>query len=179
MQRETKDVEGTKKFPFSLYIVGHMQIEDLQEIISKGIQEVGFTDIYLIDVKIKDNKIEIFLDSDEGITFLKCQKLSRWLEGIFDEKGSFGQNYILDVSSAGVGSPLKLKKQYFKNIGRFIEIKYMPQEKARGLLAEVNDNFVVVTFDEKIKEGKKNKTVSQRVEIPFEKILEAKIKLSL
>ena len=57
MQRETKDVEGTKKFPFSLYIVGHMQIEDLQEIISKGIQEVGFTDIYLIDVKIKDNKI--------------------------------------------------------------------------------------------------------------------------
>ena len=87
-----------------------MQIEDLQEIISKGIQEVGFTDMYLIDVKIKDNKIEIFLDSDEGITFLKCQKLSRWLEGVFDEKVSDGHQLLYFLSKEPVESSEVLEK---------------------------------------------------------------------
>ncbi|MFZ1705369.1 MAG: ribosome maturation factor [Saprospiraceae bacterium] len=156
-----------------------MQIEDLQQIISQGIKELGYTDVYLIDVRVKDQKIEVFLDSDEGITFLKCQKLSRWLESIFDEKGTFGPSYILEVSSAGVGSPLKLLRQYVKNIGRFIEVKSQHHEKTRGLLAEVNENIIVITFEEKIKEGKKNIKVVRRVEVPFDEIIEAKIKLNL
>lgn len=156
-----------------------MQLEDLQEIISKGIKEVGFSDMYLVDVRAKNNKIEVFLDSDEGITFVKCQKLSRWLEEILDKDGSFGNNYTLEVSSAGIGSPLKLKRQYIKNIGRFIEIKMLPSEKVRGVLAEADEEKVAVTWEEKIKEGKKNVKVTRRVEILYDQIIEAKIKLNI
>ena len=156
-----------------------MHTEDLEKIINRGIEEVGFTDMYLIDIRVKDKKIEVFLDSDEGITFLKCQKLSRYLEEILDKDGSFGDNYTLEVSSSGVGSPLRLLRQYVKNIGRFIEVKYLPQEKVRGTLAEVNGDVIVVTLEEKVKEGKKNIKVVRRFEIPFDRITEAKIKLHL
>jgi len=156
-----------------------MHLEDLQEIISRGIKEVGFSDMYLVDVRINNNKIEVFLDSDEGITFLKCQKLSRWLEEILDKDGSFGIAYTLEVSSAGIGSPLKLKRQYIKNIGRFIEIKMLPSEKIRGILAEADEEKVAVTWEEKIKEGKKNVKVTRRVEVLYDQIIEAKIKLNI
>jgi ribosome maturation factor RimP len=170
---------GNDEVPFFIIYSFYMQIENLQKIISKGIEAVGFPDMYLIEVKVKDTKIEIFLDSDEGITFLKCQKLSRWIEEILDNDGSFGPAYTLEVSSAGVGSPLKQLRQYVKNVGRFIEIRYLPQEKVKGTLAEVQNEIIVVTFEEKIKEGKKNKKVVRRIEIPFDQIIEAKIKLNL
>lgn len=156
-----------------------MQIEDLEEVISKGITEVGFPDLYLVEVRAKNNKIEVFLDSDEGVTFLKCQKLSRWLEEILDNDGSFGKAYTLEVSSAGIGSPLKLKRQYMKNIGRFIEIKRIPSEKIRGLLSGADEDKVVISWEEKVKEGKKNIKVTRTVEVPYEQIIEAKIKLNL
>jgi ribosome maturation factor RimP len=72
---------------------------------------------------------------------------------------------------------LKQLRQYVKNVGRFIEIRYLPQEKVKGTLAEVQNELIVVTFEEKIKEGKKNKKVVRRIEIPFDQIIEAKIKL--
>ena len=127
-----------------------MQLQEIDELINQGLTELELSDLYLIECKIKSNKIEIFLDSDEGVSFLKCQKLSRWLEAIFDEKKSFGESYILDVSSAGVGSPLKFLRQYLKNIGRIT----------------------------KIKEGKKNKKVTITEQIKFKDIIESRIKIS-
>lgn len=156
-----------------------MHIEDLEEVISKGIEAVGFPDLYLVEVRAKNNKIEVFLDSDEGVTFLKCQKLSRWLEEILDKDGSFGVAYTLEVSSAGIGSPLRMKRQYRKNIGRFIEIKLIDSDKIRGILAAADEDKVVVTWEEKIKEGKKYVKVTRMVEVTYEQINEAKIKLNL
>jgi len=109
---------------------------------------------------------------------LKCQKISRWLEAIFDEKKTFGETYILDVSSAGVGSPLKLLRQYPKNIGRTIEIKYGEGKSVRGILKSVVDHLISVEYESIDKEGKKNKKVRLTEEIKFEDIIESKIKIS-
>ena len=112
--------------------------------INQGLTEQNLSDMYLIDCRIKGNKIEIFLDSDEGVSFLKCQKLSRWLEAVFDEKKTFGDNYVLEVSSAGVGSPLKFLRQYQKNIGRIIDIKYGTGNQVRGILSTVIDDLSLI-----------------------------------
>ena len=135
--------------------------------INQGLTELELSDLYLIECKIKSNKIEIFLDSDEGVSFLKCQKLSRWLEAIFDEKKSFGESYILDVSSAGVGSLLK-----------FLRIKHSGGNQVRGVLSAVTDDIIHVTYDTKIKEGKKNKKVTITEQIKFKDIIESRIKIS-
>ena len=169
-------VKGDKEFPFLLNL--SMQHSEVDKLVEKGLLELGFEDTYLIEARIKSNKVEIFLDSDEGVNFLKCQKLSRWLEVIFDEKKTFGENYILEVSSAGVGSPLRLLRQYPKNIGRIIDIKYGDGKNVRGLLKEVNNNLISVEYETKVKEGKKNKKVIVTEVIKFEDIIESKIKIS-
>ena len=155
-----------------------MHNSEIEKLIEKALIELEFPDTYLVDLKIKNNKIEIFLDSDEGVNFLKCQKLSRWLEAIFDEKKTFGEIYILEVSSAGVGSPLKMLKQYPKNIGRIIDIKYEGGKNAKGILKNVDGNLISVEYEIKVKEGKRNKKVIVTDVIKFEDIIESKIKIS-
>lgn len=155
-----------------------MQYPEIEKLVDQGLTELGLMDMYLIECRIKGNKVEIFLDSDEGVSFLKCQKLSRWIEAILDEKKTFGENYILEVSSAGVGSPLKLLRQYPKNIGRIIDIKYGAGQQVKGTLTEVIGNIIHVNYETKVKEGKKNKKISVTEQIKFEEIIESKIKIS-
>jgi ribosome maturation factor RimP len=155
-----------------------MHNEELEKLVYKGLTELELEDCYLVDLRIKNNKIEIFLDSDQGVSFLKCKKLSRWLEAIFDERKTFGEKYTLEVSSAGVGSPLKFLKQYPKNIGRIIDIKHSVDKQTKGTLKNVEGNSIFVEFETKIKEGKKNKKIIVIEEIIFEDIIESKIKIS-
>lgn len=155
-----------------------MEQFDLEKLIERCLETLEMADTYLVNVKTKNNKIEIFLDSDTGVDFLKCQKISRWLEAILDENKIFGDNYILEVSSAGVGSPLKLLRQYSKNIGRSIDIKYKGDQRVKGLLKDVQNDIIFVEYETTIKEGKKNKKILVTEQIRFEDIIESKIKIS-
>ncbi len=155
-----------------------MEQFDLEKLIERCLETLEMADTYLVNVKTKNNKIEIFLDSDTGVDFLKCQKISRWLEAILDENKIFGDNYILEVSSAGVGSPLKLLRQYSKNIGRSIDIKYKGDQRVKGLLKDVQSDIIFVEYETTIKEGKKNKKILVTEQIRFEDIIESKIKIS-
>jgi ribosome maturation factor RimP len=155
-----------------------MEKPDLLELVGTAVSELKLDDVYPVEVHVSSNRIEVFLDSDEGITFQKCQLISRWLEAIFDADKRYGEQYILEVSSAGVGKPLKLLRQYAKNIGRLIDIRHKGDLRTRGTLAAVEGNMITITFEEKVKEGKKNKIVKRQEVIPFEDIIEAKIKLS-
>lgn len=155
-----------------------MQYSEVNNLVEKGLAELEFADTFLVDVKIKNSLIEIFLDSDESVNFLKCQKLSRWLEAIFDENKAFGESYTLEVSSAGVCSPLKMLRQYPKNVGRIIDIKYGDGKSCKGLLKKVEGNILSVEYETKVKEGKKNKKVIVIDEIKFEDIIESRIKIS-
>ena len=151
---------------------------DIEKLVEKGLAELDFADTFLIDIKIKSNKIEVFLDSDEAISFHTCKRLSRWMEAVLDENKAFGENYTLEVSSAGVGSPLKLLRQYPKNIGRIIDIRHSDGNNVKGVLKKVEGNLVFVEYEIKVKEGKKNKKVIVTDEIKFEDIIESKIKIS-
>lgn len=168
-------VERGQKFPFLLCI---MEVSELFELATKGLRELSFEDTFVVRTKINNTKVEVFLDSDEFVDFYKCQKLSRWLEAIFDEKKYFGEKYTLEVSSAGVGSPLIFLRQYPKNIGRIIEVTTNAGDKVKGTLKDVKDNHIFVVYEETVKEGKKNKKVIIEKEFLFEDILESKIKIS-
>ncbi|MBK9737396.1 MAG: ribosome maturation factor [Saprospiraceae bacterium] len=155
-----------------------MQNLELEKLVLEGLTQLEYVDTYLVDIRVKNNKIEVFLDSDEGISFLKCQKMSRWLESFFDENKTFGDVYTLEVSSPGVGSPLKMLRQYPKNIGRIIDIKHSIDKQSKGILKDVIGDKIYVEYEIKIKEGKKNKKVIMTDEIKFEDIIESKIKIS-
>lgn len=155
-----------------------MDKKSAENLVSKGIEALEMVDVFLVDVRLTGNKLEVFLDSDEGITVQKCQRLSRWLEAELDTSLILGNDYLLEVSSAGVGSPLRLLRQYPKNVGRIIDIKVMDGRSFRGVLKKVEQNLISVEVEKKVLEGKKTKKVLEIEIVKFEDIIESKIKIS-
>lgn len=155
-----------------------MDERQIRKLARKGIETLEYADCFITEVKVNGNKIEIFLDSDEGISFLKCRKISREVEAVIDEKEWWGGKYTLEVSSAGIGRPLVSQRQYPKNIGRQMVVKTSAGEKVKGELKAVDDDGIVLTYQVIEKEGKKKKKVQKDHPIQWEEIEEAKIKAS-
>lgn len=141
-------------------------------------EKIAGTDLFIVEVNVKPgNKIEVFIDRDSGLALEDCLKVSRHVEGNLDREI---EDYALDVSSPGVGRPLKLKRQYFKNIGRNVEIKLTDGSKIEGTLTAADDAKIIVhTRTKEEVEGKKGKKwVERDNEVPFETISETKITIS-
>lgn len=154
--------------------------ERIADLLDKKFEEPEFADCYLIDIYLspKGNKLEVFIDSDSGVTFEKCQKISRYLEGYLDEEKTLGESYTLEVSSPGISRPLKLPRQYVKNIGRDIEISTKQGTKKAGKLVDATDFAATVEEIVITKEGKKKKKEVVQTIIPYEDIKKAVIKIS-
>jgi ribosome maturation factor RimP len=141
-------------------------------------EKIAGTDLFIVEVNVKPgNKIEVFIDRDSGLALEDCLKVSRHVEGNLDREV---EDYALDVSSPGVGRPLKLKRQYFKNIGRNVDIKLQDGSKLEGTLTAADEDKIVVhTRTKEEVEGKKGKKwVERDTEVPFESISETKITIS-
>lgn len=101
---------------------------------------------YLVDVlwNGKTRKLEVFIDTDEGVTLGECQKISRLMEASLDITGQMPEDYILEVSSPGIERPLKLKRQYVKNIGRIIQVELIEGGLETGMLEKVDEEGIDV-----------------------------------
>lgn len=85
------------------------------ELLEQKFVEPDWQDCFVVEVKQHaTNKLEVFIDSDDSITFEKCRKISRYLEEFLDKYLWLGEKYTLDVSSPGISRPLVLKRQYQK-----------------------------------------------------------------
>ena len=128
--------------------------------------------VFLIDLKISDAfKISVFLDGDNGVLLQDCIDVSRAIENNLDREE---QDFSLEVASVGVGSPLKMVRQYKKNIGRTLIVK-LATETIEAELVEANDNFIILSWKarEPKKLGKGKETVQKKEEIPYTEIKEA------
>ena len=128
--------------------------------------------IFLIDLTISDAfKISVFLDGDNGVLLQDCIDVSRAIENNLDREE---QDFSLEVASVGVGSPLKMVRQYKKNIGRTLIVK-LATETIEAELVEANDKFIILSWKarEPKKLGKGKETIQKREEIPYTEIKEA------
>lgn len=138
-----------------------------------------FADCFTVEVELKaGQKLCVFADSDSGMTFEKCQKLSRYLESFIDANNWLGEKYTLEVSSPGISRPLKFHRQYGKNVGRQLEVTQTDKNRVTGLLKSVADNHIVLSSMVVERDGKKKKTIEVETVIPFEQIEKAIVKLS-
>jgi len=133
-------------------------------------------ELFLVEVKmLPNNKLIIHVDGDEGISIQDCVAISRHVGFHLEEENVIEQAYNLEVSSPGVGEPLKLNRQYVKNIGRTLSIKLNGGIKKEGKLLSVTENNLII--EESVKEkGKKAATV--QTEVPFNDILETSVLIS-
>jgi ribosome maturation factor RimP len=128
--------------------------------------------LFLIDLNISDTfKISVGIDGDNGVTLQDCIDVSRAIENNLDREE---QDFSLEVASVGVGSPLKLVRQYKKNIGRTL-IVTTNTEKIEAELVEANDVFIILSWEarEPKKVGKGKETVQKEQQVSYTEIKEA------
>jgi len=174
LQSKTRK-EGTRVPSFYLATNDAMQIEKrVSELVEEKIADRP--DLFLVDVKMQpNNKLIIHVDGDQGISIQDCVAISRHVGIHLEEENTIETAYNLEVSSPGVGEPLKLNRQYVKNIGRDLAIKLANGDKKEGKLIEANET--AITIEEKIKEkGKKVQLVNNQ--IALNDIIETKVLIS-
>lgn len=152
--------------------------EKFVSLVEQVIEDLGYGDTFLVELKVNNKKIEVYLDSDESVTFEKCRKISRKMEETLDEEKWLGESYQLDVSSAGVGRPLVQTRQYKKNVGRQIEVSVKEGDKVKGTLVDADDDKIIVEYKKTVKQGKKKIKTVESTEINYDAIDQAKIRVS-
>jgi ribosome maturation factor RimP len=154
-----------------------MNAEALIQVIESKVKALidAEPDHFLVEVRVKPtNNIKVFIDGDKGISIEKLVQYNRKLYKEIEEGGMFPNgDFSLEISSPGLDEPLKLLRQYRKNIGRFAEVMDLEGVKTEGKLVEVGETEIVL---EEIKgKGKKAETVQHR--IPFNNIKTTKIQI--
>ena len=127
--------------------------------------------MFLVDIELKQqdmNVVWVYVDSEEGgVNLDLCSKISRELSFQVENEDIFPKSYRLNVSSPGLSRPLSDKRQYAKNVGRTIKVKYKQEgeyEKTEGILKEVTDKTVTI-------EDESGKTVTT----DFDNLVETKV----
>jgi ribosome maturation factor RimP len=130
---------------------------------------------YIVDVQIvpegRKKVIQLFADTDTGITIDQCADVSRQLAKAIELQEVIPGSYILQVSSPGLKKPLKLLRQYKKSIGRLFEVRF----KRNDEIIELRANLISVegeilkyrTKDNKIYEILFNDIIESKEELPW------------
>ena len=149
--------------------------DKVKDLLNRALAE--YPSLFLIDLNINDsNKIIVILDGDNGVQLRDCINISKAIDANLDREE---EDFALEVASAGVSLPLKLVRQYKKNIGRVLKIKLQSQT-IEAMLLEVSDENITVEWSsrEPKKIGKGKETVLHNEKIPFQDIIEAVVTIT-
>jgi ribosome maturation factor RimP len=113
-------------------------------------------DLFVVDVELKGGKgnqrLVVWMDGDGGIGIDQCASISRQLAAWLEETDLIKDKFFLEVSSSGMGNPLRIPRQYVKNQGRQVTVDLKTGEKLEGTLASSdNTGFVLATKEGEIK----------------------------
>ncbi len=145
------------------------KIERLKELVSPVIENHG---AFLVDLSLKGDArrelLEVFCETEKGITIEKCAEISREILPLIESQKVLSESFRLEVSSPGVGAPLRDRRQYGVNIGRLMDVKYRDGAEVKqteGDLVELDGGKIVL------------RTGTDSVEIGFESIVESRVKI--
>jgi ribosome maturation factor RimP len=138
--------------------------------IEQLVNDLLFTDqeYFLVEVKIKPtNNIKVYIDGDKGISIEKCIQFNRLLYKKMEDAHLFPSgDFSLEISSPGIDKPLKLHRQYLKNIGRNVEVMFNDGLIKTGKLIQVTAGDIML----ECANGKGKKIEKQQAVIPFANI---------
>lgn len=143
---------------------------DAQKVIDIASKHLEGSDMFVVECKTTPmGEIELLIDSDTAVKLEDCAALNRAIEAELDREV---EDYSLMVASAGIGSELKLLRQYAKIIGKSVEVLLKDGIKILAKLDKADDNGIVISYEEKqLIEGKKRKqTVEVTKEYKWEEI---------
>ena len=124
-----------------------------EEFLQPVVDEHGFE---LVDVEyVKEGSnwyLRAYIDKEGGIAVDDCEVISRILSDWLDKTDFIEDSYILEVSSPGLGRPLKKEKDYKRSIGREVEVRLYKaidrQKEFTGTLSAYDDKTVTLTMED-------------------------------
>lgn len=152
-----------------------MATETNAETVKRILLTLLYDDIFFVDMKVKPtNNIKIFLDADSGLGIEKCIKINRRLYRQVEEMGFYPEgDFSLEVSSPGIDEPLKLLRQYVKNIGRNVEVTLNDDTIKEGVLLEAIEEQIIIETTE----GKNKKAVTTQIPVLFTDIKQTVVQI--
>lgn len=95
-----------------------------------------------------DFYLRAYIDKPDGVDINDCERVSRALSDVLDEKDFIEGAYVLEVSSPGLGRTLKKDKHLEKSLNEEVEVKtYKPVDKCkefRGILRAYDENSITI-----------------------------------
>ena len=149
--------------------------ENIQKLLAEALSLQP--DLFLIDLHIDDqSRVHVVLDGDNGVSLEQCIKVSRHIEHQLDREV---HDFSLEVSSAGVTHPLKMVRQYKKNIGRKLAVHTIDNDNFKATLTQADDDQI--TLEWKAREpkpiGKGKHTVVKQLQVPYNQIEKATVQI--
>lgn len=96
--------------------------------------------------------LRVYVDKEGGITVDDCEIVSRALNDLLDAEDFVEDSYILEVSSPGLGRPLKKEKDFARSIGREVDIHLYKsidkQKEFTGVLKSYSSDEIVIQIDD-------------------------------
>ncbi|MDX6747953.1 ribosome assembly cofactor RimP [Polaribacter sp. PL03] len=132
--------------------------------------------LYLIELSISvNNKVQVVVDGDNGVPLSECIRISRSINDTFDREE---EDFSLEVATPDIAHPLKVKRQYIKNINRILKVK-TAEEEYEGTLIEADEDKIVLQWKAREPKpiGKGKVTVEKTATIEYSEIKEAKVKI--
>jgi ribosome maturation factor RimP len=132
--------------------------------------------LYLIDLSISENnKVQVVVDGDTGVPLSECIRISRNINDNLDREE---EDFSLEVTTPDIAHPLKVKRQYIKNLNRILKVKNA-EEEFEGTLVAADENKIVLNWKAREPKliGKGKVTVQKSVTIEYKDIIEAKVKI--
>lgn len=151
-----------------------MNKEQVKQLVEDALSENSSLFLMSLDF-LPGGKISVVIDGDAGVPLNECIRISRAVEGSLDREE---EDFSLEVSSPDIAKPLQKLRQYKKNIGRTLKVK-TAESKTEGKLVEVSEDAIVLQWSAREPKpiGKGKVTVEKTATIPYDKIIEAKVKL--
>jgi len=120
-----------------------------KEIVEKNLESILETNFFVVDIKISPSeRVTVLVDTFEGIKLSECQTIHKKLYPILE---AINEDFELEISSPGLTSPLKLWQQYFKLIGKEIEIETSEKQALIGKVITANETKIELQISETTK----------------------------
>ena len=108
--------------------------------------------------------LRAYVDKEGGFTVNDCEKVSREFSELLDKEDFIEESYILEISSPGLGRPLKKDKDFERSLGEEVEVKlykaFEGQKEFSGTLETYDTETVTIGFEGETKATFERKNIA-------------------
>ena len=124
-----------------------------EELITPILDRMNFE---LVDVEyVKEGGtwyLRAYIDKEGGITVNDCEAVAREMNESLDREDFVEESYVFEVSSPGLGRPLKKEKDYIRSMGKEVEIRTYRainrEKEFYGILSAYDENTVTIKTED-------------------------------